>query len=107
MECGKLLTLVRNLSIHKALPLQEMLKFEDKDNLGLLSRNKLGFLLENKVGLDTRQIDTLLGMFDPFKFGFVKLKDFCLCVQNPDLLKEVACKNSNQLDRCRQQVLMT
>ena len=80
LECRKLIVLMRNICARKGILLLEEIQHLDKDGLGVISTNRLGFILESLVGLNGRQIKTLLGFFDSFHFGYVNIKDFCVSV---------------------------
>jgi hypothetical protein len=101
LECKKLIVLMRNICARKGILLLEKIQNVDKDGLGVISTNKLGFLLETLVGLNGKQIRTLLGFFDSFQFGYVNIKDFCICLRDERLLKEVALKIGNKMDKIK------
>ena len=101
LECKKLIVLVRNICARKGILLLEEIKNIDKDDLGVISTNRMGFILETLVGLSGKQIKTLLGFFDSFKFGYVNIKDFCVCLRDENLLKEVALKIGNKIDKIK------
>lgn len=101
LECKKLIVLVRNICARKGILLLEEIQRIDKEDLGVISTNRLGFLLETLVGLSGKQIKTLLGFFDSFQFGYVNIKDFCLCLRDENLLKEVAFKIGNKIEKIK------
>ena len=101
LECKKLIVLMRNICARKGILLLEEIENVDEDGLGVISTNKLGFLLETLVGLNGKQIKTLLGFFDSFKFGYVNVKDFCVCLRDESLLKEVALKIGNKMEKIK------
>jgi hypothetical protein len=79
--------LIKKLAREKNINLENLLKSHDKDSIGMMTRPKFTYLLNEKLGVKQDKIDSFMTLLDPHQKGLVNYRDFIQMMNDPDLLK--------------------
>lgn len=81
------LVLVKKLAREKNINVENLLKSHDKSDLGMMSKPKFIYLLNEKLGVSVDKINCFMMLLDPYQKGLINYRDFLQMMNDPELLK--------------------
>lgn len=81
------LVLVKKLAREKNVNVENLLKSHDKNDLGMMSKPKFTYLLNEKLGVSVDKINCFMMLLDPYHKGLINYRDFLQMMNDPELLK--------------------
>lgn len=81
------LVLVKKLAREKNINVENLLKSHDKSDLGMMSKPKFTYLLNEKLGVSLDKINCFMMLLDPYQKGLINYRDFLQMMNDPELLK--------------------
>jgi hypothetical protein len=81
------LVLVKKLAREKNINVENLLKSHDKSDLGMMSKPKFIYLLNEKLGVSVDKVNCFMMLLDPYQKGLINYRDFLQMMNDPELLK--------------------